>query len=171
MNNKIELIVPFNESNIKDILPALPFIAVGWGIWFGASLLLKPIIGFYLSFLLQSILIIFAALILFGFIYTFLIDPNIPAAILNEDGIWVKNYCFIPWQDIDEIAPYTFGNVPIESIGIRVKDRSKLSKKSAFAGKCGVFWSRIFGYPHIIISNITVDNDQVISFAQQFISK
>ena len=171
MNNRIELIVPFNRSDMQNILPALPFFVVGWMIWFGASFLLKPVIGFYLSFLIQSILIIFAALLLFVFIYASRLDYNIPAAILNEEGIWVKNYCFVPWQDIDEIAPYSLGSMPIESIGIRVKDRAKLSKKSGFGGKSAVFWSRIFGYPQIIISNIAVDNDQVISFAKQFINK
>lgn len=48
MNNKIELIVPLNTSNIQDVLPALPFIIFGWAIWFGVSFLVKPIIGFYL---------------------------------------------------------------------------------------------------------------------------
>jgi hypothetical protein len=97
---------------------------------------------------------------IFGIFYIF---DNRLAAILSEKGIWVKYYKFILWENITEFDDLGW------YISINVGDPKLLSKQADLGGKVAIFWSKIFGYHHINISNITVSNEEIISFASKYI--
>lgn len=94
-----------------------------------------------------------------------------PVAIASEKGMYVRNFGLIPWKEIVEIAPYRYKQCPLESLGIRVNDRKTLSKQSSFQGSCQIFWSRIFGYPPILLSNIDTPYNVIIRYSEQFLKK
>lgn len=133
---------------------------------------LYPIAGSFITQFIQSILMLTIILFVIGFIYgLFNQKNNDPAAQLNHEGIRVKYFGFIAWSEIEELSEYQFQGVSVVGIGIRVHDLKSLSKQAAFSGKLGIFWSKIFGYPPIIIANIVLDNEQVITYAKRFIKE
>lgn len=162
--NQSELIVPYK----KDIHTSTLSVALVIGClifqysFFTQSDILHRNIKFAIYWFLVSLITLILAALLY-FIY--LSRGQKIAARLDRDGIWVHHYGFIPWDEITEFEPYY--QTPIVGIGIRVKDPEKLSKQSAFGGKSGVFWSKKFGYPHVILSNLEIANEEIIDFKNQ----
>ncbi len=91
-------------------------------------------------------------------------------AILNQNGIWLARFGLIPWKEIYEFDTYSEGRTPLKIIGIWVKNNKKISKQSTIAGKMDFFWAKLMGYPPIKITGIALGNDEVISFAKQFLN-
>lgn len=168
MEDEQKLIVPFNTSTYRTALLIMPFIMGALYLLLTNANLLQNILGIYLTFLIQALLSIVLCMFLAAYINLFfLIKSDSLAAILSPDGIWIKDFGFIFWQDIHEFGPYIVTTTPIINLGIRVKDISKLSKQASFNGKCAIFWSKIFGYPPIILSNLALENEQILCFAMR----
>lgn len=172
MENTLNLIVPFNMHTYRVGLFIMPLVMGILYLFFIKSYLLKSLLGVYIAALIKVLLGIFLCLFLAAYINgIFLALSNTPAAILSSQGIWVKNFGLIPWQDINDMSPYVVSTTPIVNIGIRVKDISKLSGQASFAGKCAIFWSKIFAYPPVVLSNLALENDYVLGFAQRFMKQ
>lgn len=170
MNISTELIIPCNKKNnliIAFIVSPLAAIA-SWilfvhlsqnsfssGYWILIGLPIKIVLSIiFVMSLLAIILTPFQKI-------------NLPNAIFNQDGIWVKHFGFILWNDINEITKYTYGT-PMEIIGIQVKDPESISKRASFFGKCIIFYSKVFGYYHISIASLEVNIDEIICFANKY---
>lgn len=181
MDNSDQLVIYSNKANNKItliILPTLIFVlTIGLNILFNINYdLFRD--GFWgdlsnkiFYFIILSSKVFVSLIILFffiGFLFTlFEFLSNKPIMILNSKGILFKYYCFVSWDNILEIRPYYMGAG--EALGIRVKNLDILFRNSKFSGKVAIFWSKIFGYHHINISNITVFNEEIILFARKYI--
>lgn len=103
----------------------------------------------------------------------FSIDTRTPVAVLDQKGIWVNHYGFVPWENIDVIMPYPIGGTNmLGGLGIMVKDPNIFLGQADRQGKVGLFWAKFFGYFHITyyhinISNVDVPIGEIISFAQE----
>lgn len=169
MNNR-EIIIPVPKEDMKAALPILFLMTVIWGCSFYLSKGLYKYLGHYITFFLQSILAIIFVLFLIICIYAILQSKEPENwARFNNQGVWVRYFGFIPWADIDVLDKFQYGT-PLVNIGIRVKDLKKLSKQSSFNGKMAIFWSKIFGYPPIVIGNTQMENEQIVAFAQHCMS-
>lgn len=133
--------------------------------------LLPNIISYYFLCLMKKVLLViivfFLIIYLIMFIFS-LMQGDTPQAVLNKKGIFVKNFGFIPWEDISEFKTYSIGQCP-ENIGIRLKDTVK---PSTFKLRSAIFWSKRSGYPPINIYNTSVvPNSEIVWFAQQFLKE
>lgn len=165
-----EHVIYFDKDRARKTLKVFPIMLYAFALSLGISLYLENLINnrILISFIvmIKSITIFFFVLLLFAVLYIFFkMKNNDPIVILNQNGIWMKHYGLISWEDIEEIAPYLFLKAPIETIGIQVKNTSLLLKQSSFNGKMGIFWSKIFKRPHIILEK----NDEILNFAKRFI--
>lgn len=174
MENKKELIVLVDPNLMWGIKLALVIWLIPISLFAGGYGLVRYyLIGVpysLMSFLLVGPLIFMILMILLMILGTFSFPKKGGAmAILNQDGIWTARFDFIPWQEVTEFGPYSWRGNPPEVIGIRVKDNKKVSKQSTIAGKLDFFWAKYMGYPPIRITGIALSNDEVISFATQFL--
>jgi len=129
------------------------------------------IIVYFLKISLYFFIVFFSFGFLIGLVYSpFFMGYNGPAAILNKDGIWIKNYNFIYWEDIEEFSSYPVTGT-LEAIGIQVGNVKKLSKQSNLDAKIRIFWSRVFGTPHITLSNLDTENEKIIIFAHRYLNQ
>jgi hypothetical protein len=169
MNNQ-KIIIPFQKEGMKAASAVFLFLIIILLGFFYLSTVLHKFLGHYITFFIQSIIAIMIALFLIGFIFAIFQnkEPEDLARLTNE-GIWVRNFGFIPWNEIAIFDNFQYGT-PMINIGIRVKDSKKLFKQANLSGKMAIFWSKIFGYPPIIIANTDMDNEQIISFARRFLS-
>ncbi len=166
-----ELIIPSPQPN-SAATKVIVFITMVLGFFLYQSFWIKPFLGHYITFFIQSILIILIILFGIGLIYAlFFDDPEEPLAQLNSEGILVKNFGFIKWIDVAEIEPYRVPGTPISLVGIRVRSLANLSKRSSISGKLKIFYSKIFGYPPVSIGSIDISNERIISFAKKFIQE
>lgn len=169
MVNKLELIVPLNKKNIQLMIIIAPCMIAALFWWLSICIKFENIFNYYLISLAKLSIIGSILMFLIGFIFAiFLIQDNEPAAVLNEDGIRVKYFGLIAWENIDKMEPYKLIKSSVESIGIRVKNVS-LYNQATLSGKSILLWSKIFGYPPIILSNLALENFEVINFANRFI--
>ena len=175
MKGKKELIVPVDPN----LMWRMKLVLVIWLIPISLLAGCYGMVRYYftgalyyaLSFLLLGPLIFFCLMVLLMMFGTFSFPKKGEAmAILNQDGIWTARFGLIPWREIDEFGPYSVPRTPLEAIGIRVKNNKKISKQSTIAGKLDFFWAKWMGYPPIKITGIALSNDEVISFAKQFLS-
>ena len=166
-----ELIVPFNRKSQKLALITMPCTIAATLYLFSLSFLLHYIFNFYVVLIIQNLLIWTIAFFGITFIYTlFLRIKNKPAAILNQTGIWIHNWGFVSWDNIEKIDTYFVPTVPLEIIGIRIKDLSLSRKQATFSGKIGIFWARLLDYHYqISLAGLALENYKIIAFARQFI--
>jgi hypothetical protein len=168
--NSNKLIIETNKSYLRKSLKILPFTVLLLLFWFWVTKKLEPLIGI-IAILFQAIIGIIILIIILSYIYTlFELQNNHPLAILDENGIWHKEFNFIPWDNIDHIGPYTQSGIPIETAAVYVKDLDALKKNAKLTGKMRIFWAKIFGYPAVFMHNITIPNSAIYSFARQYLN-
>ncbi len=167
MDNQ-EIIIPFHKEGMKAGLAVCFFMIVMLTGFFYLSNGLYKYLGHYITFFLQSIIVLTLVLLIIGFISVLLLknEPEDLAKFTNK-GVWVRDFGFIPWEDIATLDKFQYGT-PLINIGIRVNDSYKLFKQASFNGKMAIFWSKIFGYPPIIIAHLEMDHEQIIAFAHRF---
>jgi len=118
----------------------------------------------------QVILIMLMAGLTCMFIYSlYRIARIAPMAVINQNGIWIKQFGIIPWNNIFEVTAFPAPNAP--SIGIQVRDAALLSKQASIAGKLIMFESKMLHCPTIVIDNLEVNSQTIISFANEFIQE
>ncbi len=174
MDNKQELIVPMDPNlmhgaKLALIIWCIPifFLASCYG---AARYYLTGITYYIISFFITGPLIFLCLMVLLLVGGTFCFPKkDDPVAILNKDGIWLPRFGLIPWKEITEFGPYLVPRTPMEVIAIRVIDNKKISKQSSIAGKLDFFWAKLMGYAPIRIVGIALKNEEVISFAKQFL--
>lgn len=88
--------------------------------------------------------------------------------ILNKEGVWIQYHGWISWNNIEEIFIYRISTTPMEGIAIDFCNPLLVSKQSSFLGKIRLFWPRIFKYPHVILTNLDIENEVIISFSRRF---
>ncbi len=183
MNKPVQLVIYSDRSNDKQALIMMPILIgimiVGLGILSGATFELTSG-GFFLvffNFICYLVIlclrisaycgiILFSVGTIFG-LYSFFYKA--PVAILNKDGIWIKYYCFVSWEDVKEINLYSMVTAgAMAAVGINVRDRELLFRKSRLGGKIGLFWAKLFGYYHIIISNTDISGEEILFFARKY---
>lgn len=128
--------------------------------------------GYYIHFIFHGLIIIFIILLIAAFLFNcWIFFDKKPVAIIDEKGIWFKDHGFVSWSDIEHIDVYTVGNTPMEVVGVRLKDITKISKQSRWPGKLRLFWSRLFKHnAHIDLSNLNISNEKIVEFARQFMN-
>lgn len=175
MNDKKELIVRVDPNLIKTGKLVLVIYLIPISLFAGCYGLVRyyltGTVYYLMSFLLVGPLIFFCLVFLMMIlgVISFPKKGDV-VAILNQDGIWLVRFGLIPWKEIDEFDTYSDGRTPLKIIGIRVKNNKKISKQSTTAGKLHFFWSKLMGYPPIMIAGIALSNDEVIGFAKQFLN-
>ncbi len=165
-----ELVVPYNKNNQQLVLETMPRAIAFWSCIFGLSLLLRFILNYYVAIVIQGILLSFMVPLVLTYIYTRLQSKNdTPAAILNQKGIWINNWGFVSWGNVEEISIYSVQlseSAHVEALGIRLKSLAPFFKQASFSGRFGIFWPWLFGYHyHISLES----NSQIIAFSKQFI--
>jgi hypothetical protein len=124
----------------------------------------------FLQGFFQGLLIIFivamSGICIYGLHRLINIDPM---AIISPNGIWIKQFGTIPWNNVLAVKPY-LGTTPLssESIGIQARDITLLSKQATITGKLMILQSKISNCPTIIIDNIELKAETVVNFANQF---
>jgi hypothetical protein len=93
-----------------------------------------------------------------------------PVAHIMSTGIYFKRFGFISWGDIAEIKLYTIKTTPVTTIGINLKNRDFVYKQASRAGKIELFWAKLCHYPHIKLSCLELNNEEIITFIKQKIS-
>lgn len=114
--------------------------------------------GLLLFFVVLSLSILYAI---------FFLNFEDPILILEEDGMWVKHFGFVPWWNIDVIINYTYGT-PIEILGISFKETSTIYKQASLTGKVYILFAKIFGSYHINFANLTIAHEEIISIASEY---
>lgn len=168
---KNTLIVPFDSN--KFYFGVGVSLIVTLVLIFMLSLIpnLEPRIGPYLAIALQIALLFLITLFSFGLVYGFFWNLEKPAAILSSEGIWLKDFGFIPWDNIAEINVYRIPTTPIDVIVVRLKDVTSISNQASFGGKCALFWAKIFKYKyHITLSCLALENDEIVAHAKHFMN-
>lgn len=183
MENTNKLIVPMHKENVKQLISFMPIIIGGIIIWISLlNIISYYILNFISDGILSTILLnlifyiqiaIYSFVGLMVFLTThnyFFVDYNIPAAILDENGIWTKRHSLIPWENIDQVKACQLPTVKhIEFVGIYFKDTRLRSKQFNWRQKAGILWANFFKFPHITLANIALSNDEVINFAKKFV--
>jgi len=177
MNKTAQLIVNFDKKNTSLVLKLMPAMvvamAVGLFYFSNANIFFPgaPFLNFLVSAVIKTFLCFGIGLFLIGTIVAFFVARyKGAAAILDQNGIWIRHYNFIPWKNIEEFAPYMVGG-KLEAIGIQVKDPKILFKQSNLGGKIGIFWTKLFGTPHITLSNLDTENETIIVFAHRYLKQ
>jgi hypothetical protein len=176
MEENKQLIIPFDKKTFMQGMVIMPVmvIAIQFLLYMIPSINVRAFswesfIELFILLLIKSFLYFFTGVFTLTAVYAiFCIYRNKPTAILDENGIWINHFGFIPWNDIDKITlyPLDYGNINL--IGIMVKDPKMISKQSDWEGKLNLFWAKIFGYYHIRISH-TSANESILSFASQYV--
>ncbi len=167
-----QLIVPFDKPRLKSgIIVCLVMLCVYLGFYILVENL-KPTLGYLLVGVIQAIIALVSLFFLLITCYSLhLLIVGRKVAELNEKGIWVNGYGFIPWNEIDEFYTY-YPKGPVEIIGICVKDLSKLSNQVSFFVRVGIPVAKFFKRrPHITISSIAIDNQVVVDFAKRHMKR
>lgn len=191
MNQENKIIIPFSQESTVMAMIIVPIIAIFLFFYifpyfnkielllndtFAYSTLSHIIaISFFtvlvllsLKFFLYKIMDLFIVSV----VYTpFTIFSKGVLAMLDEKGIWVKNFGFIPWDNIVVFKAYRPTKRSLTGIGIMVKNTLLLSKQSNIRGKFGIFWAKFFGLYHITILVPLILNESIIVFAQHHMDK
>lgn len=164
------LIINDSDKNITKMLFIIPVI-ISIFVYLGFNINLNV---FFLNICLKSIVFILTIFFVIGFIFAIYLKYNKkPLAVLNSDGINFRYYGFIDWNNIKSVNlmhyPLSINSNVIE---IWPKDLYVFSNsKMSFIGKIGFFWSKIFNYCPIILSNIDKSGIDIINFAQRYLDK
>jgi hypothetical protein len=182
MNNETQLVIPLNR---KTVLLGLTFVLVTLALMafllisfddirmcYSATFLGNLVsflrLSLFIELLVKSFLYVGIGIFSFIFIYHLLFMGTMdPLAILNPKGIWVYDFGFIPWDNVETITRclYPAGS-NFEYVGIQLKDIVSARTQANWSGKLRLFWAKIFGYYHIMLSNAAVSNDEIVSVAQ-----
>ncbi|MBI2774946.1 hypothetical protein HYX58_02980 [Candidatus Dependentiae bacterium] len=163
-----ELVVNFDYKNIQQVRMIIPVMVV---LWFLVDSIQEPCLSFLPIIVIKFVIISCLVLLSLGSIYYFVLTrKNEPAAVLNNDGIWIIHHGFISWENISDICMHQALGAPLPIVAVNVRDPKAISAQSSFGGKCVLFWSKLFGYPHIFLANIDIENELVISFSKRYIT-
>jgi len=162
MNKKIKLVVGIDKKHIFlgliivpimiAIMLALLFFISRVNIVSISSCYSNLFLLFFIFFTRITLYVLIGAFSIIAVYLPFLLIYNGPLAILDLNGIWIKNYNFIPWKNIKEFVLYSpYGTA--ENIGIYVKDTALLFKQSSLSGKMSILSAKLFGNYHITLAN------------------
>jgi hypothetical protein len=146
-------------------------------IWLSILLLLtlhlqhSPLPGYLymVSFLFVTLCLTGTLIFLFYTSYRF--NRKTPMAIINEEGIWIKQFGIIPWNNIHILEKPIIHGIQIEALGIQVRDTQLLSKQASIAGHLIILESKILKCPTIVIDTIELNFDEITNFTDQFLEK
>ncbi len=125
---------------------------------FGWQLIFKYLIGIHTVLMIPSLFYMYKVL-----------HTSEPAAILSEEGLWIRGYGSVPWNNISEFdMPYIM-NFPTETIIVGLKTTKSVFAQAGFYEKINFVWAKIFGYTPVRLSNLDLPCQTVIDFAQQFL--
>jgi hypothetical protein len=171
-NQDKRLVVPNDKKSTYYFLAIGSLLILSCAVLFNFVSLYENLIGHYLTNVFKGAILLLIAIFLIGIIYAIylILSKQHTTAMLDQNGIWVRFFGFIPWDDVIYFNTWIVPGTPLETIAIQVKDPNSLFKQASFNGKVSLFWSKIFNNPHITIANITVPNEVIISFARNYIS-
>lgn len=162
-NMNPQLVVNYNK-NLKDA-PKIIF-----GYLFIFFLLSCYISWWNLGIYIRHFIVWYSILALPSTLYVYLLYySKAPAMALYNEGIWTHNNGFIEWGKIKEIYTFQVFNIPVDSIGIRLKNNKSISGQSNFTGKACFFYSKLFDCPPIFLSSLDVSCDVIVNVAQQLL--
>lgn len=182
VNSVNELIVPMNKAR-KISLLLLPIFALmafdGFFILYDWS---SSIPGEkYIKALLVITLVLFLIFLLVRF-FQFLRQyiSKAPAAILNQDGLWITQYGLIPWENVaavEEVViinPLNARREDIRGLGIRLRNPDLVMKKmkKTRLGRALLWQTRHTNTNyHIMLLSLDMSYKEISQFAEQFIDK
>jgi len=175
MNKSAQLVINFDKKNTFFVLKLMVIMVIGMivALFFISKIdiTLLNSLSFLSILTLTTTRIIFYLFVGFfsiGIVAAFFLlkKESKPVAILSQKGISVNHYGFISWKNIKKFTSYhLFDNK--EAIGIETKNIKALSDQSDLSGKIGIFWSKLFCKPHIVLSNLDTENEKIITFARR----
>ncbi len=190
MCNKKEFILKFDMpgETKKQFLLLIPFLVIAFFVFlYFLNYLTKMDLPFawknvkvlsFLFFLVKPIAFIFMGLTIFLFsiiLFTFLsFSKNNVMAVVNEKGLKLKFYNFIPWEYVERIEEYKSSYSPQAPIQLALwlKTDKQTRKNLSFSAKMGIFWSKITGYQHITFGGMdSEENLRILEFAQDCLKK
>jgi len=177
MNTNAELII----SSEKDVT-ILPRLVTLIGIFLYMVIFHLPLSDFYNSMRYPTVRLVFFVGYFVVTIFFLLkqMRNREPAAILNQKGIQFKHQGFIPWADIESTTHYiwskgfTGSGVKKRVVGVHIKKRahSAVLWQSSWTGKKGLIWAKLFNDTYRIpLSSRTVSNEEIVSFASQYLQQ
>jgi hypothetical protein len=127
--------------------------------------------GYLSTVLLGLLLLCLAGTVAYLFYAAYRFNRKSPMAIINQEGIWVKQFGVIPWSNIRAIERPIINGMQIEALGIQVKDTQLLSKQASIPGKLIILESKILKCSTIVMDNIELRFDEIADFANQFMDE
>ncbi len=180
MNTATQLVVYLDKEKAAQVLETIPTLTVPpVGLLvivqlISCSFLGSSWLGFVIFLLTKIVLGLFIMILVVIVAWLkYLVKRDSPLAILNQEGLWLYQFGFIPWEDITEFSAYqALGNTKAgEIIGIRYKNSLKIFRQADWGGKMGIFWAWVFRYHHARLAGIDIPNEEVVSFAQKYLKK
>lgn len=115
-----------------------------------------------------GLLIIATCIVIYLAYCTYRILRKAPMAVIDSNGIWIQQFGVIPWNNILKLEKPIIMGVPVEALGIHIRDTKALSKQATIPGKLIIFEAKLLKTPTIVLDNIALKYDTIASFAQQF---
>ncbi|MCL5436492.1 MAG: hypothetical protein M1549_01270 [Candidatus Dependentiae bacterium] len=163
-----KLIVHLNPADIAQARILLPVVGSSFLVIFMLARQLARFGPF--SIIIQLVSGVSAALFLFtGFRLFFRARSNEPLAILDAQGIWLRDFGLISWGEVRELGIYAYKKSPIKMVAIHLREPQRTIKRAHFRGKCIFFWSKITGVPPVTIGSTDISHAEIIQFAGQFL--
>jgi hypothetical protein len=132
----------------------------------------------FLNFLLKiasfGLIAFFGSGILFALYALISLKINNVLGVVNEQGLKLKYYNFIPWEYVDKIETYQSKNSPMAPVQLALWIRldKEIRKHLSIGAKMGIFWSKITGYQHITFGSMdSEENLRILEFAQECLKK
>ena len=170
--NKPSLIVHYNKDTSKLAVPMMLFMIFLFSFFFLISLSFSSYLWPLLARTIQGIFLFIDVILIISVLHLiFFHNSDTPAAIINEEGMWVHYYNLIPWNNIADVTVRNSPGTPIEVVAVLPKEYRSLFKNATTGGKIAILIGKLFGYPSIQIANIEHDNEFVVDFAQQYMHK
>jgi hypothetical protein len=103
--------------------------------------------------------------------YYFMLKDNAPYLVMDERGMTLKYYGFIPWENIQSINFTPKGFLAGQLIDVWFKDNKLVYKQASWQGKMNLLWARIFKYAPARIAGLSVPTTEIVAFAHQYLTK
>ncbi len=117
-------------------------------------------------------LLIFLLIRLFQFLKLYI--SKTPAMIINSEGLWIKEFGIIPWQNITQIEEYNPFKVPfgfennMSALGINLHDTALVLENASPIGKRALRLALYSKKHHITLMDMDTQVHEIVNYAHQF---
>lgn len=91
---------------------------------------------------------------------------HVPVLVLDEQGIWTRQYGFFAWHDIRAVESISV--LGASGIGFWLRGSDVMKKKSSLLGRASFRWSQFLKMPQMCFVNLSIQYEEIIRFAHRF---